>query len=389
MRIVRGALVLAASLVVVACDGDGGGGPADAGADAPLCTPGQGRAAESAGAGDQVALARSDSGYGLVWPDSRHGDTEIYFVRLSPSGGRLGSDVRLTDAAGPSTSPAVAWNGDDFAVVWSDDRDGSTPDLYFVRATVNGTIVGVEKRITTAAMPSLGVSLVWTGSEYGLAWHDFRDGDPEIYFARLDASGTKIGEDLRVTESVGQSFRPSLQWTGTSYALSWNDNESGDHEIYLARLSATGEPLGTTRVTSSAGESLFSSLAWTGSGFGVIWNDSRTPAGVYFARLAPDGAVVGTEKLVADGAGIGGQRSLTWTGSEHVMSFEDDADGDYDVFVARLDESGTALGEPVRVTSAAGDSLGSATAPAREGIGLGWVDAQDGPAAPHAAVLCW
>ncbi len=191
-----------------------------------------------------------------------------------------------------------------------------------------------------------------------------------------------------MTTQAGQSFRPSLVWTGSEFALSWNDDVSGDHEIYLVRLSATGANLGTTPVTSAAGPSLFSSLAWTGTGFGVAWNDGRDPAGVYFVGLDASGAKIGNEKLVTPTAGVGGQRSLAWTGSDFVLSTEQKVGGAFDVFLARLDRDGVALAAPVPVSNAAGASLESALAPAAGAVGVAWVDERDGALAPYAGIVC-
>ena len=78
--------------------------------------------------------------------------------------------------------------------------------------------------------------MVWTGSEHGVAWHDNRDGvDSEIYFARISADGVKVGSDVRIT-SAGYSSVPSLVWSGSEYGVAWQDDRNGDGEIYFARI---------------------------------------------------------------------------------------------------------------------------------------------------------
>ena len=42
----------------------------------------------------------------------------------------------------------------------------------------------------------------WTGDEYGMAWRDTRDGNGEVYFARVSALGTEIGAEMREREFV-------------------------------------------------------------------------------------------------------------------------------------------------------------------------------------------
>jgi hypothetical protein len=68
-----------------------------------------------------------------------------------------------------------------------------------------------------------------------VSWYDDRDGNAEIYFARIDSSGNKIGSDVRITNDSSDSVYPSLVWNWTSaeYGVSWTDNRDGNFNIYF------------------------------------------------------------------------------------------------------------------------------------------------------------
>jgi Tol biopolymer transport system component len=70
--------------------------------------------------------------YGLAWQSYFPGNWEIYYRTLAPDGTRVGGDRRITNDAGRSENPALAWNGDGYGVVWHDDRTG-TSHAYFAR----------------------------------------------------------------------------------------------------------------------------------------------------------------------------------------------------------------------------------------------------------------
>ena len=63
--------------------------------------------------------------------------------------------------------------------------------------------------------------LTWTGSHYGIVWWD----DPaEVVFARVDSSGTKIGDNVQVTgDPNNTSQEPTITWTGAEYGLASTD----------------------------------------------------------------------------------------------------------------------------------------------------------------------
>src|SRR4030042_69687 len=120
-----------------------------------------------------------------------------------------------------------------------DGRDGNW-EIYFTRVSASGSKLGSDIRVTTGGSYADPPSLSWTGSGVGVSWYDGRDGNWEIYFARVSAAGAKLGSDLRVTSEASNSAVPSLAWTGSEFGVSWEDYREGNDEIYFARVSSAG-----------------------------------------------------------------------------------------------------------------------------------------------------
>jgi hypothetical protein len=194
--------------------------------------------------------------------------------------------VRVTNDAGYSAMPSLAWTGTEYAMAWQDDRPGND-EVYFARIDASGVEIGADLRITNATGTSGLTSLVWTGTEFGLGWEDSRNGIQENFFARLDAAGTKIGTDVRLSARL---FTPwNLVWTGTEYGLAWTDDRDGNLEIYFGRVDASGAPVGTDlRLTNDPALSRAVSLVWTGAVYAVAWGDLRDGNWeVYFSHACP------------------------------------------------------------------------------------------------------
>ena len=84
--------------------------------------------------------------------------------------------------------------------------------------------------------------LVWNGAGYGLVWNDNRSGNhqAEVFFARLDRNGVKVGLDVRVTFNLSNKMIWSMTWTGSEYGLVWDDDRTGRQEVFFARLDPDG-----------------------------------------------------------------------------------------------------------------------------------------------------
>ncbi|HUT51877.1 MAG TPA: MopE-related protein [bacterium] len=305
----------------------------------------------------------------------------------------LGTNVRITFDASGSWDPSLIWTSSQYGVSWTDYRDGNA-EIYFARISSAGAKLGSDVRITSDASDSLYPFLVWTGSQYGVSWEDYRDGNAEIYFARVSEAGTKLGSDIRITSDASDSWSPSLVWTGSQYGVSWQDfRNDGDglcdsgsgtmdcnYEIYFARISSAGAKLGSdVRITSNADISEFPSLVWTLSEYGVSWDAS--PDGffgdIYFARISSAGAKIGSDVRITSSANGSGGPSLVWTGSQYGVSWEDPGDNNYEIYFARISSAGAKLGSDVQITSATNASRFPSLVWTTSEYGVSWDDYRD------------
>jgi hypothetical protein len=225
------------------------------------------------------AAAWSGSEFGVAWQDERDGGFEIYFKRVSESMAPVGTAIRVTNALGTSRVPAIAWSGSEYGVVWEDNRDAGDHEIYFTRLSPTGSKIGSDVRLTNFPGQSLDPEIVWAGSRWGVAWHDDGWVNMEIAFASLDPTASLASPPVRVTQDSSVSEGVDIVWNGSAYGLAWRDNRTGNGDIYFALLAADGTKLaGDDQVTNTAGLSIHPAIAWSGSAFGIAWKEEEDPA---------------------------------------------------------------------------------------------------------------
>ena len=339
------------------CPGDPGYGITDEGC--PPAGPWQKigedvRITNAPGDSHQPSLVWTGTEYGVSWFDGRNGNYEIYFARITANGTKIGADVRITNDPDYGYAPSLVWTGTEYGVSWWDNRDGND-EIYFARIAASGTKVGGDVRISNYPSNSGAPSLVWAGTEYGVSWYDYRDGNFEIYFARIAANGTKIGGDVRITNDPNDSYSPSLVWTGTEYGVSWYDYWDGNSEIYFARIAANGTKIGSdVRITNDPDYYSYApSLVWTGTEYGVSWVGGRDVNWeVYFARITANGTKSGADVRITNDPGYASDSpSLVWTGTEYGVSWFNGRDGNYEIYFVPITANGTKIGGNVLITN--------------------------------------
>jgi hypothetical protein len=136
----------------------------------------------------RTALVSNGTGYGVAWQDDRHGNWEVYFARLYSDGTMIGTEARLTNGTANADWPELAWNGFEYGISWRDLRGGGN-NLYYATLDPSGNKVGSDTQLTSTSTDACAMRMAWSGDAYGMAWHDNRHGNAEIYFSRVGCCG--------------------------------------------------------------------------------------------------------------------------------------------------------------------------------------------------------
>ncbi len=162
-----------------------------------------------------------------------------------------------------------------------------------------------------------------------VAWmSNLQDGsDWGIYAQRYDASGAAQGTEFRINETTtGKQWYPELAMDASgNFVAVWENNPSGNSEIYARRYDASGTPLaGEFQVNSyTTSHQKFATAAMDDAGnFVVVWQSFEQDGdkyGVYAQRYDAAGVAQGGEFQVS-----------TFTiGDQQRASVAMDSDGDF------------------------------------------------------------
>jgi hypothetical protein len=129
----------------------------------------------AAGNQSEAAVAFDGTNYLVVWQDTRLGASDIYATRVSPSGTVLDpGGFPISVAPDFQGSPAVAFDGANYFVFWEDQRAGSPNwDIYGARVTPAGTVLepgGIP--ISTYQQAQLTPAVAFDGTNYMVVWSD-------------------------------------------------------------------------------------------------------------------------------------------------------------------------------------------------------------------------
>jgi len=324
-----------------------------------------------------TSMAWSGSEWGLVWEDERYVFYDIRFARLDADGALVGSELVVTDTVtSTSDNPALTWTGSEYVVVWEDNRV-NYDDVFAARISDVGALVSTETQITGGTDYCRGPDIVWSGSELGLVYHDDQfTGYYEIMFQRLDTDLSLIGSPVRVTDAPSyQSWDPAIAWSGSQYGLAWRDYRDGNRDVFFGVLDPDGSRVvADTKLSDPAGWAYTPDIVWASSKWAVSWQDDRNSYQyeVYLAFLDTAGTKIGSDIRVTNDSGESELPQLAWSGSEFAIHWADDRAYDWHSYAVLLDADGVKKGSDMQLTLTGAITNGQSIAWSGSAFGLTW-----------------
>jgi hypothetical protein len=191
---------------------------------------------------------------------------------------------------------------------------------------------------------------------------------------------------VRLTNDLGNSVTSlnnarSVAASGTVVHVAWTDNRDGNEEIYYKRSVDGGLNWeADTRLTNNSANSADPSLWVTGSVVHVVWNDNRDGNYEIYYKFSADGGVSwGTDTRLTDNSADSKYPSVSESGSTVHVVWQDDRDGGEDeIYYKSSIDGGSNWGADTRLTNNEAVSEYPSISVSGAVVHVAWEDRRDG-----------
>jgi len=357
----------------------------------------------TAGSHGAAAVAGREDEAVVVWQDFRNNPltslADIYAARVSSvSNAVVQPDFAVTGSVNGEVSPALAANGTNFLVVWADNRNGLAAglDIYGARVDPDGALLDPSTiAICTATNRQADPAVAANGTNYLVVWSDWRNTPPnathaDIYGSLVSAAGSVLQTDgLAICTVTNDQSLPAVTALGNDFLVVWQDARSNlsttlRPDIYGARVDALGVVLdcaGIAICTNTASQITPAAAAGSAEAL-VVWADCRngTTSDIYGTHVAQNGRVVEPDGIeICRAPNHQSAPAVAANGMEYLVVWADARNGaaNVDIYAARVTPTGPAPpinGFPVH--AAAGQQTAPAVAAQGPDYLVVWQDAR-------------
>jgi len=294
------------------------------------------------------ALGFGGSNSLVVWEDTRGGSdsTNIYGARVAPAGTVLDTaGIMISQAADRQCSPALAFDGGNFLAVWEDYVGASDyHEIYGARVTPAGTVLDPSGFVIShAASWQQSPALAFDGANFLVVWEDQRNIPSDIYGARVTPQGTVLDPSgFAIAQGANTQAFPAVGFDGTNFLVVWADY-SGYSDLYGARVTPQGTVLDPSgfAIAQAENSQYSAALAFDGANFLVVWLDLRRGGyqDVYGVRVTPAGTVLDSFIAISQAADNKYSPAISFDGADFLAAWDESRSGHH-IYGARVTPAG-------------------------------------------------
>jgi hypothetical protein len=278
---------------------------------------------------------------------------DLMGVRVTPSLDTLNTFLicNIADDTFIQTDPTVTFTGQNYLVVWSDERYGPSNVFhpFAVRVTPAGVVLDSGVKVSTSGGYEYRPNVADDGTRSLVVWSVSSDGS---YGRFVNRDGMPDGDVFQI--APGTASGPNLCFGDSCYLVVWHEGTYPSLQLYGSLVSRQGELIGNTiPIATDSGCQRWAVVAYDGHNFLTVWmsGENNQPETIFGRFIANDGSLVGDRFAVS--ATSSTERwwpALAYSDSNCLVAWEQgtsaDIYGNVDVRV-----TGVAEQQPVMVTT--------------------------------------
>ena len=250
------------------------------------------------------AIAFDGENFLVVWR-KYGGGAYLRAARVTPAGVVLDSGGFVVSMGYQQYYPAVAFDGTNYLVAWQDERNGPSDDIYCTRVTPQGIVLdSAGVAVSTADGYQVVPCVACAGGYSIVAWENAFADSSDIYAARVSQTGTVLdpGGFAITRRTERPSFLPSVVSDGTQWLVVWAGYADTLREVRGARVTRGGVVLDTAGIAIAPGAERprWPAVGYDSHSFVVTWSaeNARDTGCVRAKRVTSDGIVLDTLGIV-------------------------------------------------------------------------------------------
>jgi hypothetical protein len=185
-------------------------------------------------------LVYGDTNYIFAWARGVAGYSYNAYVEMVGNDGEPQSGMTRVSIGNTASASfeETAFDGENYLVIWQEGMPGNGSVIRGQFVNTSAQLVGNNFSIRppdlATSVSQIYPDIVFNGENYFVVWDDNRTGNRDVYGQFVDTDGNLLGEDITITNHNADQLLVQLAFSGSNYLAVWADERlsSNDKAIF-------------------------------------------------------------------------------------------------------------------------------------------------------------
>jgi len=255
------------------------------------------------------SIAVSNNSIYVVWHTITENKSKICCRISRDNGITWGSTINITTPSGKAFDPSIAVHNNTVHIAWKDFRNGY-PEIYYKKSEDGGKTWTEDKRLTYNSSRKnniYDIKIVAYKNNIYVVWRDYRTGSSELFFKKSTDNGNTWSEDIRLTNDYSPSYHPSMAVSNKKIHIVWEDYTETIKICYI-RSNDNGNNWTEKKSIVEIGKSKHPCIIADDNTLHIVWENNRDGNWEIYYKKSEDGGKTWTE-----------DKRLTYTNSASIQ----------------------------------------------------------------------
>jgi glucose/arabinose dehydrogenase len=284
----------------------------------------------------------------VVWQDNSTGNNEIYLRDSTDGGNSFGPPINLSNSTGNSEFPQIESIANRTRVVWQDDSTGNN-EIYLRDSTDGGNSFGPPINLSNSTGNSEFPQIESIANRTRVVWQDDSTGNNELYLLVYDRA-SKFSSKKNLSNSTGDSQFPQIESIANRTLVVWQDNSTGNNEIYVRKSSTEGSKFSSKKnLSNSTGNSQFPQIESIANRTLVVWQDNSTGNNEIYLLVYDGGSKFSSKKNLSNSTGDSQFPQIESIANRTLVVWQDNSTGNNELYIRESTDGGNKFGKPEKI----------------------------------------
>ncbi len=278
--------------------------------------------------------------------------------------------------------PAVAGGTSNWLVAWNSysDEDGQ----YRIRARVVSPFSMSEMIcIAQSPDPKYPPDVAFNGEEYLVVWSGSIIGRDDIFGQRVSAAGSLLGPSFCISDAEGNKSLPAVTSDGNGYLVCWERAKEGGPCVEACSVAADGTVGPSFSISSLASNP---DVTFNGERYIVVWRQDAPTPGIHGVRCTNQ-ETEGDHFVMCNGSELSDPKVHAERLYGNCLVVWGDSSAGHDIRGQRVNRLGVPVGPQLDICSDTARQMSLGLASDGERLLAVWADWRHAPSNPHASAV--